>query len=62
MKASFVGSKLTIARIFISFLPLFAILVPFFYCSFNEPFVKFDGFFTLFSLIDIADSLNLFNI
>ncbi len=59
LKASFVGSKLAVIRIFTSFIPLLAILVPWFRAEFREPFVEFDGFFSLFSVLDIMDSLNI---
>lgn len=55
LKASFVGSKLAVARIFTSLIPVLAIVVPFFSCSFKAPFVEFNGFFSLFTLLDILD-------
>lgn len=58
LKASFVGSKLAVARIFTSFIPILAILVPFFSCSFKAPFVEFKGFFSLFTLLEIVDSFD----
>ncbi len=58
LKASFVGSRLAVVRIFTSLIPILAIVIPFFKCSFNEPFVEFDGFFSLFSLLDIIDKFN----
>ncbi len=59
MKASFVGSKLCVVRIFTSLIPLLSILVPWLYGSFNAPFVEFEGMFSLFSLADMLDSLNI---
>lgn len=58
LKASFVGSRLTVIRIFTSLIPLLAVLVPFFKCKFKEPFVEFDGFLNLFSLLDLIDAFN----
>ena len=58
MKASFVGSKLAVIRIFTSLIPILAILVPFFKCEFKAPFVDFKGFLNLFSLLDIVENLN----
>ncbi len=62
MKASFVGSRLAVIRIFTSLIPLLAILVPFFTCVFKAPFVEFNGFLSLFSLLDIIESLDFDNI
>ncbi len=59
LKASFVGSRLAVIRIFTSLIPILAIVIPFFKCTFNEPFVEFDGFFSLFSLLDILDKFNV---
>lgn len=59
LKASFVGSKLAVIRIFTSLIPVLAIIVPFFKCSFNEPFVKFDGFLSLFSVIGFMDGIDI---
>ncbi len=58
LKASFVGSRLAVVRIFTSLIPILAIVVPFFKCSFAEPFVPFEGYFSLFSLLDILDKFN----
>ena len=62
MKAAFVGSKLAVARIFTSFIPLLAILVPWFKAEFKAPFVEFKGFFSLFSVIDMLDGINVENL
>lgn len=58
LKASFVGTRPAIVRIFTSLIPVLAIVIPFFRCSFNEPFVEFKGFFSLFTLLDILDKFN----
>ncbi len=58
MKAAFVGSKLAIARIFTSLIPIVAIVVPWLKGEFKEPFVAFKGLFTLFSLTDMLESFN----
>ncbi len=58
MKASFVGSKLAIVRIFTSLIPLAAIVVPWLKGEFKAPFVDFKGIFTLFSLTDMLDDLD----
>lgn len=59
MKASFVGSKLAVTRIFTSFIPILAIVVPWLSGSFNAPFVEFRGFFSLFTLLDIIDKFDV---
>ena len=58
MKAAFVGSKLAIVRIFTSLIPIVAIVVPWLKGEFKAPFAEFDGFYTLFSLIDMLESFN----
>lgn len=62
LKASFVGSRLAVIRIFTSLIPILAIVVPFFKCEFKAPFAEFNGFLSLFSLLDIIENLNLDNI
>ncbi len=59
MKTAFVGSKLAIARIFTSLIPIAAIVVPWLKGSFKVPFEEFEGVFTLFSLTDMLDNLNI---
>ncbi len=59
MKASFVGSKLAVIRIFTSLIPLAAVVVPWLKGEFNVPFVEFKGLFTLFTLTDMLDSLDI---
>ena len=59
MKAAFVGSKLAIVRIFTSLIPVAAIVVPWLKGNFKEPFAEFDGFYTLFSLLDRLESFNV---
>ena len=58
MKAAFMGSKLAIARIFTSLIPVLAIVVPWLKGEFKEPFVEFKGLLTLFSLPDMLESFN----
>ncbi len=58
MKAAFLGSKLAIARIFTSLIPVVAIVVPWLKGEFKAPFVEFKGLFTLFSLTDMLESFN----
>lgn len=62
LKASFVGSRLAVIRIFTSLIPILAIVVPFFKCEFKAPFAEFNGFLSLFSLLDIIENLNVDNI
>ncbi len=62
MKASFVGSKLAVVRIFTSLIPVLAIVVPWLKGAFNEPFVPFEGNVDLFALLDMLDSINIGNI
>lgn len=59
MKASFVGSKLAVIRIFTSLIPLAAVVAPWLKSEFNVPFVEFKGLFTLFTLTDMLDSLDI---
>lgn len=59
MKAAFIGSKLAIARIFTSLIPVVAIVVPWLKGSFKAPFAEFDGVYTLFSLMDRLESFNV---
>ena len=59
MKASFVGSKLAVIRIFTSLIPLAAVVVPWLKGEFSVPFVEFKGLFTLFTLTDMLDSLDI---
>lgn len=59
MKAAFVGSKLAVARIFTSIIPVAAIVVPWLKGSFKAPFEEFKGVFTIFSLADMLDSFNI---
>lgn len=40
LKASFIGSKLTIARIFLSILPIAALMLPLASVSYNGPFIE----------------------
>lgn len=58
MKAAFMGSKLAIARIFTSLIPIVAIVVPWLKGEFKEPFVEFKGLLTLFSLPDMLESFD----
>lgn len=62
LKASFVGSRLAVIRIFTSLIPILAIVVPFFKGEFKAPFAEFNGFLSLFSLLDIIENLNFDNI
>lgn len=62
LKASFVGSRLAVIRIFTSLIPILAIVVPFFKCEFKAPFAEINGFLSLFSLLDIIENLNVDNI
>lgn len=59
MKASFVGSKLAVVRIFTSLIPLVAIVVPWLKGEFKMPFTPFNGYFSLFSLLDMLDVLDV---
>lgn len=58
MKAAFMGSKLAIARIFTSLIPVVAIVVPWLKGSFKAPFAEFDGVYTMFSLMDMLESFD----
>ncbi len=59
MKASFVGSKLAVVRIFTSLIPIVAIVVPWFKGWFKAPFVEFEGFLSLFSITDMLEAINI---
>lgn len=59
MKASFVGSKLAVVRIFTSLIPVVAIVVPWLKGSFNTPFVEFEGLLSMFSITDMLETLNI---
>ena len=59
MKASFVGSKLAVARIFTSLIPVAAIAIPWLKGEFNAPFTPFKGTLSLFSLIDMLDGFDV---
>lgn len=62
MKASFVGSKLAVVRIFTSLLPVVAIVIPWLKGEFKVPFEPFEGFFTLFTLTDMVEKINISSI
>ena len=59
LKASFIGSKLTIARIFLSILPIAALLIPLCEISFKAPFMgeKVTAV-NLITLIDVFSNLD----
>ncbi len=58
MKASFVGTKLAVARLVMFLVPILAIVVPFVSGSFKAPFAEFEGAFSLFTLLDIMENIN----
>ncbi len=58
MKAAFAGSKLAIARIVVSLIPVIAIVIPFVQGVFKSPFVPFEGAFSLFTLLDVMDKFD----
>ncbi len=62
MKASFVGSKLAIVRLVMSLVPVLAIVFPFINGSFKDPFVPFEGNFSLFTLLEVMENFNTDNI
>ncbi len=62
MKYSFIGSKLRVARIPVSVLPLFSFLLPFFRVSFSLPFSESVRNFNLISLTNFLLGMELKNI
>lgn len=65
LKAAFVGSKLTIARIFISLLPIAMLLLPLGKVSFHAAVFSAENYETtinLISLIDVISNLNIDNL
>lgn len=59
LKGAFIGSKLAIARIVTSILPIGAIFLPLISGRISEPLVPFEGGLNLLKLIDVAGSLNI---
>ncbi len=59
MKASFVGSKLAVVRIFTSLIPVAAIAIPWLKGEFNLPFVPFKGMLSIYSLIDLLNDFDI---
>ncbi len=59
LKASFIGSKLTIARIFLSLLPVVALLIPLCEVTFKAPFMgEKTTAVNLIALIDVFSNLD----
>lgn len=59
LKAAFIGSKLTIARIFLSILPIAALLIPLCEISFKAPFMgEKTTAVSLITLIDVFSNLD----
>lgn len=57
IKASFIGSKLAIVRIFTSLLPVAAIFLPLIKAKIAEPFKPFDGGMSLLDIINNIEGL-----
>ncbi len=57
LKASFVGSKLAIVRIFTSLLPVGAVFLPLVKAKFSAPFEPMDKGFSLLDIINNIDAL-----
>ena len=58
MKASFVGAKLAVVRIFTSLIPVAAIAIPWLKGEFNLPFVPFKGMLSIYSIIDLLNDFD----
>lgn len=56
LKASFIGSKLAIARIVFSFIPIAALLLPFAKFSFEAPFAAIDSSVNAISIYNLFSS------
>ncbi len=57
LKASFVGSKLAVARIVTSFIPVFALFLPLIKCRLNPAFGDFDGSASLITLYNGVETI-----
>lgn len=58
LKGAFIGSKLAIARIVTSILPIGAIFLPLISGKISEPFVPFEGGLNILKIIDAVGNLN----
>ena len=59
LKASFVGTKLSIARIFTSLLPVGALFLPLFSLTMTEPFAPFSDKVSLLTIYNSFDSIDI---
>ena len=59
LKASFVGSKIAIVRIFTSLIPILALLLPIAEITLEAPFEPFSGRLGLIDLYNMFDKLNI---
>lgn len=59
LKASFVGSKIAIVRIFTSLIPIFFLLLPIVKITLSAPFEPFSGNLGLIDLYNMFDKLNV---
>lgn len=57
VKASFIGTKLAVARIFTSLLPAGAIFLPLINAKFAEPFEVYEGKITMLDIVNKINSL-----
>lgn len=59
IKAAFIGSKLSIVRIFTSLLPIAALFLPIVKIKLNEPFAPFDGKLGALDIYNMFENLDL---
>lgn len=59
IKAAFIGSKLSIVRIFTSLLPIAALFLPIVKIKLNEPFAPFDGKLGALDIYNMFEDLDL---
>lgn len=59
LKTSFIGSKLTIIRIFTSLIPIIALFLPIVKITLNAPFEPYDGNMGLLDIYNMFDKLNV---
>lgn len=57
LKASFIGTKLAVARIITSFIPVFALLLPIVNCKLNPAYGDFEGNASLITIYNGVDTI-----
>lgn len=59
LKAAFVGSKLSVARIFTSLLPIAGLFLPIVKCNFSEPLSEMSGKLDILKIYNTVGDINL---